>query len=87
MLLQMNVIKCPWDESTCAHAAGEGHLDVVKWLRENKCPWDEWTCADAAQEGHLAEWMSLGNGDMCECCSWWTFRSSSVGASKWMLLG
>jgi hypothetical protein len=30
-----------------------GHLEVLKWARENDCPWDEETCAFAAQVGHL----------------------------------
>ena len=30
-----------------------GHLEVLKWARENDCPWDEETCADAAEGGHL----------------------------------
>ena len=38
---------------TCFAAADHGHLDVLKWLRENGCPWDEETCAYAARGGHL----------------------------------
>jgi hypothetical protein len=30
-----------------------GHLETLKWARENGCPWDEETCADAAEGGHL----------------------------------
>jgi len=30
-----------------------GHLEVLKWARENGCPWDEDTCAGAAEGGHL----------------------------------
>ena len=29
-------------------AAYGGHLEVLKWARENGCPWDEDTCARAA---------------------------------------
>ncbi len=29
----------PWDEDACTHAAGGGHLDVLKYLRENAYPW------------------------------------------------
>ena len=29
---------CLWDKWTCEHAAERGHLDVLKWLRENGCP-------------------------------------------------
>ena len=38
---------------TCAYAAKGGHLDVLKWARENGCPWDEWTCAFAASRGYV----------------------------------
>jgi hypothetical protein len=38
---------------TCADAAGGGHLEVLKWARENDCPWDELTCVSAAKHGHL----------------------------------
>jgi len=43
----------PWDERTCAYAAKGGHLEVLKWARENDCPWDAKTCAWAARGGHL----------------------------------
>ena len=42
-----------WDGRTCAFAAWGGHLDVLKWARENDCPWDVWTCEKAARGGHL----------------------------------
>ena len=31
----------------------DGHLEVLKWARENGCPWDEETCWKAAERGHL----------------------------------
>ena len=34
-------------------AAHGGHLEVLKWARENGCPWDEITCTWAAEGGHL----------------------------------
>lgn len=42
---------CPWDEETCWMAAGNGHLDVLQWARENRCPWDVNTCSMAASQG------------------------------------
>ena len=33
--------------------ASGGHLDILKWLRENGCPWNGYTCAYAAMNGHL----------------------------------
>ena len=40
-------------EYTCAYAASNNHLEVLKWARENGCPWNDWTCLYAAQNGHL----------------------------------
>lgn len=40
----------PW---ACICAAGNGHLDILQWLRENGCPWDDRTCIYAASGGHL----------------------------------
>ena len=48
-----------WNSSTCSSAAKNGHLDVLKWARENGCEWDSWTCSNAAKNGHLdvLEWV------------------------------
>jgi hypothetical protein len=43
----------PWDEETCACAAYGGHLEVLKWARENGCPWDEWVRQLAALRGYV----------------------------------
>lgn len=58
---------CDWDESTCASAAVDGHLNILKWLRQNACPWDETTCSAAAGRGQLdvLEW-ALNNGCVCD---------------------
>jgi hypothetical protein len=46
--------ECPIDESACAFAASNGHLEVLKYLREEgKAPWDSRTAAWAAENGHL----------------------------------
>jgi hypothetical protein len=37
----------------CECAAERGHLEVLKWARENDCPWGTSTCAYAAGHGHL----------------------------------
>ena len=41
-------------------AASNGHLDVLKWARENGCKWDSLTCSNAALNGHLyvLKWAS-----------------------------
>jgi len=49
--LQMSVLSY---EDACASAARNGHLEVLKYLREEaKAPWDSWTATRAAQNGHL----------------------------------
>jgi len=42
------------NRNACAFAAGNGHLEVLKYLREEaKAPWDSWTATRAASNGHL----------------------------------
>ena len=42
------------DGLVCAQAAGNGHLEVLKYLREEgKAPWDWQTATWAARNGHL----------------------------------
>ena len=46
--------ECPIDEDACAFAAFNGHLEVLKYLREEaKAPWDSETAICAAEHGHL----------------------------------
>ena len=42
------------NRNACAFAAGNGHLEVLKYLREEaKAPWDRKTATEAAFNGHL----------------------------------
>jgi len=69
----------------CQNVAANGHLDVLKWARENGCPWNEWTCTNAAENGHLdvLKW-ARENG-----CPWdeWTCEyaagSGHLDVLKW----
>ena len=46
--------ECPIDEMACALAAQNGHLECLKYLREEvKAPWDRETASCAARNGHL----------------------------------
>ncbi|CAL6353754.1 unnamed protein product [Bathycoccus prasinos] len=46
--------ECRISTLTCAFAAGNGHLEVLKYLREEaKAPWSSSTAAWAAKNGHL----------------------------------
>jgi hypothetical protein len=48
-----------WDMSACAKVAEGGHLDVLKWLREEGFRWNWYSCACAARGGHVEvlEWL------------------------------
>jgi len=39
----------PWSAEACAAAAANGHLDTLKYLRDNNCPWDQRVGVWAAQ--------------------------------------
>ena len=46
--------ECPVDWRACAFAALNGHLECLKYLREEaKAPWGSATAASAAEYGHL----------------------------------
>ena len=46
--------KCPIDEFACAFAAGNGHLECLKYLREEaKAPWDSMVLYQAYENEHL----------------------------------
>jgi hypothetical protein len=46
--------ECPISTWACAHAAESGHLEILKYLREEvKAPWGWMTAANAAENGHL----------------------------------
>ena len=46
--------ECPINEKACAWAADGGHLECLKYLREEvKAPWNSDTASWAAQNGHL----------------------------------
>ena len=51
---------------TCASAAENGHLEVLKWTRANACPWDQGTCTFAAQGDHLKALLWA----MANACPW-----------------
>ncbi len=61
--------------------AENGHLETLKWARENGCPWSEWdarTCSDAAKGGHfeLLKWVRE-NG--CDWDHWICIYASKKG--------
>jgi len=61
-----NDLNCPWDETTLAAAAMNGHDDVVYWAFENSAPFNEYSCASAARGGHLHILLWLSD-NFCPC--------------------
>lgn len=44
---------CSGPYNPCEMAASGGHLEMLKWLRQQGCGWGEQTCTMAAARGHL----------------------------------
>lgn len=44
---------CEWNSSSCALAARNGNIEILKYLFEHGCPWDETTCSSAAYGNNL----------------------------------
>jgi hypothetical protein len=61
----------------CAYAAREGHLELLKWARENGCDWDSRTCANAAEGGHL-ELLKWARENGCP----WDWRTCADAARE-----
>lgn len=65
-----------WNEKICHAAAGNGQLEILKWLRKNHCPWNETTCSEAARGGHLdiLQWARAND------CPWdeWTCTQAAL---------
>jgi hypothetical protein len=49
---------CPWNTTTCALAASNGHCSTLRWLREHGCPWLAASIALAAAEGGSVDVMA-----------------------------
>ena len=61
--------ECPVNDYACACAARYGHLEILKYLREEaKAPWDSWTAFLAAQKGnlHILEYLVEGKFEFDE---------------------
>lgn len=83
-----NVECCAWktiSAKICAAAAQGGHLEVLKWARENGCQWDKCTCANAAGGGHLAVlvWARENGCKWDSCTCWSAARGGHLEVLKW----
>jgi hypothetical protein len=52
-------------ETSRMNAAAGGHLEVLKWLREEGCPWDADACACAARGGGQMEVLRWARANGC----------------------
>ena len=77
----------PGTVRSCAGAAENGHLEVLKYLHVNGCPWDssvlcqcgsQWSSRSA--EVSSCQWLSLGQFGLCLCGSQWSPRSAQVSS-------
>ena len=51
---------CPWDARTCKFAAERGHLETLRWARENGAPWLASTRDEAAEKfGYTDDYGNL----------------------------
>ena len=75
---QFNILKFGYSKgynlkNVCTYAVIGGHIDILKWARENGCPWDETTIVSAIKNGHLdvtkfiLEQECLYKGNICNC--------------------
>jgi hypothetical protein len=80
--------KCPIDEFACAFAAGNGHLECLKYLREEaKAPWDWRTATRAALYGHLhiLEYLVERKFDKySESACWYAAESGHLDCLKYL---
>jgi hypothetical protein len=70
------------DKIDIADAAGNGHLGVVKYLRQLGLLWDEDTCESAAFSGHL-ELLKWARANQCP----WDVKTCSFAAAYGHLEG
>ena len=57
------VVRC--DASICTAAARGGHLEVLKWARQELIPWGEDTFDEAVKNGHF-ELLRWAHGEGCK---------------------
>jgi hypothetical protein len=75
----LGMCMCPW-------AAGEGQLEILKWLRANDFPWGKQTCERAALGGHIEvlQWAHANgcpwNENTCACAAY----GGHLGVLQWM---
>jgi len=80
--------KCPIDAWACANAALNGHLECLKYLREEaKAPWNSVTASWAAGKGqlHILEYLVERKYDEYnERACWWAAEDGHLDCLKYL---
>jgi len=72
--------ECPIGTMACECAAENGHLEVLKYLREEaKVPWDSSTASRAALNGHLHILEYLVEREFDKYCEWMCLNAAEKG--------
>ena len=72
--------ECPIEEWSCANAAENGHLEVLKYLHEEaKALWDSGTASRAALNGHLHILEYLVEREFDKYCEWMCLNAAEKG--------
>jgi len=50
-------IGCAWNDKVSIHAATKGHLEILKWLKENGCPIDQRECVEVTNQVDVLDWL------------------------------
>ena len=75
-----------WDPQVCDAAAGGGHLELVRWLRENGCPWGNFTSTLIIKSGSQRcanpqpacfEFLKWAHANGCP----WSFHANAEAAA------
>jgi len=69
----------------CRCAAWGGHLETLKWARENGCPWNEDTCTGAAYSGQLEalQWARENGCPWNEETCWAAAKGGHLEVLQW----
>ncbi|PNH05311.1 Ankyrin repeat domain-containing protein [Tetrabaena socialis] len=87
LLAREDTYSRPLTTNVLIEAAGAGHLEACRWLRQQGCPWDEWVLRKAAGDGHRAvcEWLLASGCPWSEGGAGAAARGGHVGLVDWLL--
>lgn len=79
---------CLFDTRYSEHAAKNGDLEMLKWLRGQNCLMNDWTCAYAAEGGYIEIldwlWTRIPRHYWNTLCSSLAAKNGQLEALKWL---